>query len=62
MAGENENRVTTAAGVEIPASAQATCTELVALLREACADLPMETEPGDFLVALDRNAEGGPSA
>jgi hypothetical protein len=57
VAGENNETVTTSAGVEVPASAVATCQELVAILREACRDLPMELEPGDFLGALDRHAE-----
>lgn len=57
MADENEDRVTTTSGVEIPASAVATCMELVELLHEACRDIPMEAEPGDFLVALERHAE-----
>jgi hypothetical protein len=57
VADENEDRITTASGVEIPASAVATCTELVKLLHEACRDVPMEAEPGDFLVALERHAE-----
>lgn len=48
--------VETAAGIEVPASAMATCAELVALLRPFRADLPMEAEPGDFLVALDEEA------
>jgi hypothetical protein len=59
MSEENKEQVATPAGVDVPASAVATCAQLVAMLREACADLPMETEPGDFLVALGRHAEAG---
>lgn len=57
MASENQKGVMTASGVEIPASAMGMWEELVVLLRETCLDLPMETEPGDFLAALQRNAE-----
>ena len=56
VAGEADDQVDTVSGVAVPSSAVATCEELVALLREECRDLPVECEPGDFLVALERNA------
>ncbi|HEX2527715.1 MAG TPA: hypothetical protein VHL31_15640 [Geminicoccus sp.] len=57
MAGEDKQQVATPAGIDVPASAAATCAQLVAILRDACTGIPMEAEPGDFLVALDRNAQ-----
>ena len=60
MAGETQDddqNVATASGILVPPAAMATCAQLVVLLREAYADLPMEAEPGDFLVALERLAD-----
>ena len=52
-----EDDVVSPAGVTIPAAAQATCEQLVLLLRTACRGLPMEAEPGDFLPALEHHAD-----
>ena len=57
MAGEQNDKVSTPAGIDIPQSAMTTLSQLVAILRDACTDIPMEAEPGDFLLALDRNAD-----
>jgi len=48
--------VETASGIEVPAAAIATCAELVAVLRGFRAELPMEAEPGDFVLGLDEEA------
>ena len=54
---KDEAMVETASGVPVEPIAVETLAGLLAVVRPAAAALPMEAEPGDFLIALEALAE-----